>query len=142
MRLKLVMVALVSALTVVVASACGGGGAGTNTQTARVAMSDLLRFEPAEIRVKAGQEVVLTVDNTKNSAMHDFVIDQLPTMAAPQLSGDTMAMGDGGSAIDISMNAGKKGEVRFMPMQPGEYRYYCSLPGHADGGMTGRLIVE
>jgi mono/diheme cytochrome c family protein len=27
-------------------------------------------------------------------------------------------------------------------LQPGEYVFYCSVPGHEEGGMTGNLIVE
>ena len=29
-----------------------------------------------------------------------------------------------------------------VDLQPGEYEFYCSVPGHAEGGMRGTLIVE
>ena len=38
--------------------------------------------------------------------------------------------------------AGEVGTVEFTPTEPGEYRFYCSVPGHERGGMAGLLIVE
>ena len=29
-----------------------------------------------------------------------------------------------------------------VDLQPGEYEFYCSVPGHGEGGMKGKLIVE
>jgi uncharacterized cupredoxin-like copper-binding protein len=27
-------------------------------------------------------------------------------------------------------------------LQPGEYEFYCSVPGHREGGMAGKLTVK
>ena len=27
-------------------------------------------------------------------------------------------------------------------LKPGEYKYYCTVPGHEESGMTGTLTVE
>ena len=29
-----------------------------------------------------------------------------------------------------------------VTLEPGEYEFYCSVPGHAEGGMVGPLKVE
>ena len=38
---------------------------------------------------------------------------------------------------------GSGGESRFSaPVKPGEYEFYCSVPGHEEGGMKGTLTVK
>lgn len=56
----------------------------------------------------------------KGSAPHDFVID-----------------GKGRTPV---LAHGQAGTVRIR-LAPGIYTYLCSVPGHADAGMRGRLTV-
>ena len=37
--------------------------------------------------------------------------------------------------------AGETGELVIDGLDPGEYDYYCSIPGHRDAGMEGRVLV-
>lgn len=135
---------LVGALALVVSAACGGDDddSDENSEEVRVVMSDQLRFDPAEIRVKAGEPVVLTLDNSKSSTLHDFTVDEMSVMDVDEGMGAEHEMGEETAALHMAMDAGEKGEMRFTPMEPGEYEFYCSVPGHAQGGMKGRLIVE
>jgi uncharacterized cupredoxin-like copper-binding protein len=32
--------------------------------------------------------------------------------------------------------------VRFLADRPGTYRFLCTVPGHADAGMTGTLVIR
>lgn len=77
-------------------------------------------FGPAEIAVKAGEVVNLRLVN-QGVAAHDLVIPALGIwlLAAP---GQSMITG-----------------VTFD--RPGEYEFYCSVPGHRDVGMIGRIVV-
>lgn len=144
MKWKLVIAAgLLGALALSVAAACGGGDdSDEGAQEVRVTMSDQLRFEPAEIRVKAGVPVVLAIDNGKSSALHDFTVDKMPVTDVDEGMGAEHQMGESMAALHMAMDPGKKGEMRFMPMEAGEYEFYCSVTGHAQGGMKGKLIVE
>ncbi len=77
-------------------------------------------FRPAEVTVKAGEVVNLQLVN-QGVAAHDLVLPALGIwlLAAPGQSVTSGATYD----------------------RPGEYEFYCSLPGHRDVGMIGRIIV-
>ena len=78
-------------------------------------------FNPNEFTIPANTDVLVTLPNN-GAAVHNFVIDELGID-----SGDVQA-GDTG---EVTINA-----------EPGEYEYYCSIPGHRDAGMFGTLIVS
>jgi nitrite reductase (NO-forming) len=58
----------------------------------------------------------------KGAAVHTFDIDALNVHSGEYTSGQT------GS---VTINA-----------PPGEYEYYCAVPGHKQAGMVGKLIVK
>jgi uncharacterized cupredoxin-like copper-binding protein len=41
----------------------------------------------------------------------------------------------------LGINPGDSASGGLRVDAPGEYRFYCSVPGHADAGMRGTLIV-
>jgi heme/copper-type cytochrome/quinol oxidase subunit 2 len=77
-----------------------------------------------------GDEIVLTVApgdtitvRNTGASLHDFAVDELGILVdAP--AGETVT-------VTIPADAA-----------PGEYRFYCSVPGHAQAGMVGTLVVE
>lgn len=82
-------------------------------------------FNRTQIRVKAGEMVALRLDNHDTSG-HSFDIDELN--------------------VHVPMYRDQTGLALFRPEEPGTYRFYCGIPGHADlekgTGMVGTLIVE
>lgn len=160
--LGLVLVVLSGSL--VLAAACGGGdeaagnGQGTavaqsegGEQAVTVVASDRLRFEPARVVVKAGQPVHLTFDNSQAKTLHDFTVDAMPAEAVrsegdghEMHDGQGMGMGDAtaGSALHVAAEAGHRGTMTFTPAEPGEYEFYCSVPGHREAGMQGTIVVQ
>ena len=70
------------------------------------------------IEFRTGQPLNLTLQNN-GRVFHDFVIDELGFRLAAD-AGDSIT---GGLRVD----------------RPGEYRFYCSVPGHASAGMAGTL---
>jgi len=81
-------------------------------------------FEPAEIRVNANSPVTLAVTST-DTATHVFKFRDasMSSIAVGILSGETKA-------------------ITFQTPAPGEYIYFCDIPGHAGRGETGVMIVE
>lgn len=77
-------------------------------------------FEPATIEVPAGQSVNLTLVN-EGSTVHDLTIPAL--------------------GVRVVAGPGQRATVGFLAPAPGKYEFLCTIPGHADAGMTGTLVV-
>jgi Cu+-exporting ATPase len=79
-------------------------------------------FEPAEIRIRAGRWTVVRFTNA-DPIFHDWEVEGLAN-------------------VDAGARPGQTASLRFVVDRPGEYTYLCTVPGHAEAGMTGTLIVE
>jgi magnesium-transporting ATPase (P-type) len=79
-------------------------------------------FEPAEIRIRAGQWTVVRFTNA-DPIFHDWMVEGLAN-------------------IDAGARPGQTSSLRFVIDRPGTYEYLCTVPGHAEAGMIGTLIVE
>lgn len=129
-RLAITASALVLAATLI--AACGSDDDDTNSEgnvttsstdhgTRGVLVAGRsFAYDPPEIRAKAGENLAIVL--TSEDVLHDFVIDEL----------DIYIAADVGTTKVKGLKADK----------PGRYTYYCSLPGHREGGMEGTLIVE
>lgn len=81
-------------------------------------------FSPSDIEVEKGQKVKVKFTNT-GKAPHDFRI--------PSLGVGTEII-DGGETDSFTFTAEEKGSYPI--------KFECSVPGHAQQGMTGELIVS
>ena len=54
---------------------------------------------------------------------------------------DIALEGDGVDEVGETVSNGGTSEIQ-VDLQPGEYTFYCSVPGHRAGGMEGKLTVE
>jgi uncharacterized cupredoxin-like copper-binding protein len=77
-------------------------------------------FEPKEITIPANTDVTLILPN-QGVTLHNFTIDAL--------------------GIDVDIAAGQSEEV-VINAAPGEYTFYCNVPGHKEAGMVGTLVVS
>ncbi len=77
------------------------------------------QFSPSSLHVRAGQEIALRLQSEDSS--HDFAIDGL------------------GAVADVS--GGETTTARLRIDEPGKYTYFCTIPGHRDGGMEGTITV-
>ena len=79
-----------------------------------------LWFDPTTIEVAAGEPVNLRLVNT-GDAFHDLTIPAADVVLAAEPGDETI------------------GSVEFP--EAGRYEFYCSVPGHAQGGMRGTIVV-
>jgi nitrite reductase (NO-forming) len=77
-------------------------------------------FDQPTLRVQPGQQVHLTLEN-KGVIEHNLHID--------------------GSNDSLDAKPGQVVNGDFTFSTPGTYDFFCSIPGHKDAGMKGKLIV-
>jgi uncharacterized cupredoxin-like copper-binding protein len=129
------MVALVASLVVGVIAGCSSAG---GVQTVTVSAKDLA-FDAKELTVQKGQPVKL-VFNNGDTQLHDFSVDKIPADVKTHTEGHDM--GAKKPDLHVSADAGKSGTVEFTPKEAGIYTFYCTVAGHKDAGMVGKLIVK
>lgn len=77
-------------------------------------------FTPDELEIGTAEEIALALHS--EDGPHDFAVDGLGRVAD---------VGGGGTDTE-----------RLRIDAPGRYTFFCTLPGHRDGGMEGTLVVR
>jgi plastocyanin len=99
----------------------GGGGGGGETTLENPADPRELRFSKSTLEAPAGT-VTLVMENPSalehNIAVRGEGVDE---------QGEVVGQGDESTVT--------------VELEPGEYEFYCSVPGHEAGGMKGTLTV-
>lgn len=78
-------------------------------------------FSPEIIRVKKGEQVTIIFKD--NEGFHDLAVE-------------------GYNVQTSRIQAGQDASVKFIADKTGTFTYYCSVRGHRENGMEGKLIVE
>lgn len=112
-----------------------------------------LSFEPGALTLTAGTAYELTLTN-QGALLHDWTVESIPVRDVtekgsgahdmgqmPGMSGSSTANGDPTTRLHIAAQGGKTGSLRFTPTRAGEYEFWCTVPGHREAGMRGRLVV-
>lgn len=86
-----------------------------------------LKFNPATIQAKVGQPMKLILEN-KGAIEHDI---HFPTLKADQTA----------TSLKAHARAGQTSTVEFTPTAKGSYEYVCTIPGHKEAGMKGKINV-
>lgn len=115
--------------------------------------NDQMKFNKNEIKVKAGDKVILTFEHvgemSKETMGHNFVLLEQGTdvqdFAQEALEyQDNDYIPENSDAIIAHtkmLGGGEKTEITFQAPEKGKYDYICSFPGHV-ALMNGVFIVE
>ncbi|MEE8337520.1 MAG: cupredoxin domain-containing protein [Dehalococcoidia bacterium] len=107
--------------------------------TAEVKIAIELRdiaFSEQVLRVAAGQVVELAISNS-GTLRHDFTIERI----AAQVSASGRQRPDRFD-VYLDLQRGQSGVLLLRVTEPGEYIFFCSVPGHRRAGMVGTLVVS
>jgi plastocyanin len=98
----------------------GGGGGGETLMLAADPGGDL-SFDQTELHAAAGE---VTIELTNDSGIpHNVEVE-----------------GNGVEEVSETITEGSTSLT--LTLEPGEYEFYCAVPGHREGGMEGTLTVE
>ena len=102
------------------------------------------RFEPAIVEVPVGHRVKLTLVND-GRAEHDVEIAGVPAdVEGAGGAADHDRLGGGHhleGVVAAHAEPGTTATVVFTPTAVGEYEFTCTIPGHKEAGMVGKLVV-
>ena len=100
-----------------------GAGGGATTVEVSAPADGSLAFEQTDLTTKAGS---VTISFTNPAPVsHDV---QIEDASGAELGGtDLISQGEATATVDL---------------QPGSFTFFCSVPGHRDGGMEGTLTVN
>jgi len=110
------------------------------TRTIEISGSDNMRYSPSAITVKRGETVRLVVTNT-GKVNHELV---LGTMKELKEHAELMRKHPGMEHDEPNMAAVRPGETREIVWQftsAGTVDFACTVPGHLEAGMVGRVSV-
>ena len=96
------------------------GGRPTADATTVAVDASNFEFDPDTIRIDAAEEVALSLHS--QDGPHDFAVDGLGLVA--------------------EVGGGETDSQRLRIDTPGRYTFFCTLPGHRDGGMEGTIVVR
>lgn len=146
-RTRAVLFAFLASVFLFTAHACSGSSepAGPTTTPASptngaiTVVSFEWGFEPQAIVLQLDQEVALRLQND-GDILHNFkvdglVVDVIEEISSGGFSGDDDELFVGADSDDVGL-------LRFVPLEAGEYEFYCAIGSHRQLGMEGRLTVQ
>jgi len=99
----------------------GGGGGGGTTLELAADPGGALAFDQTELTAPAGE---VTIHLTNDAQIpHNVEVE----------GNDVEEVSDTVTGAETSLE---------LTLEPGEYVFYCAVPGHREGGMEGTLTVE
>jgi uncharacterized cupredoxin-like copper-binding protein len=143
-KARTVFLAVLLSVTTVLLVACGGSqeeSASGSEITVKVV--DEFNYDPSTITVQPGQEVTITFENT-GTVEHTFnVLKADAELEHIKEEVDDEEHLHESLLFDIHEVApgASESETFTAPTEPGEYTIACLVPGHADAGMVGTLVV-
>ncbi len=147
-RVLVIGVVVLSAALSLVLTACGGDGDDNEVfGTVIEVRGDEYKFSPNEVTIPAGQTVTLRLKNVGETE-HDLEVqgltirqeDGIQPPAGHAAAGEHEGASPG--ALALHTEKGKTASVTFMAEQKGTYEFWCTISGHKEQGMIGKLIVN
>lgn len=140
MRRRVIPLLALAALLALAVAACGGGGSDESAAAAPATTStSAAGGEATVLELEADPNGALAFDTTTLEApAGEVTIEMTNPTSVPH---DIALQGNGVDEVGDVVTDGGTSTVTAN-LQPGTYRYYCSVDSHAADGMEGTLTVS
>lgn len=101
--------------------------------------ADELKFFPSKIELVAGQRYELLLDNPSPQKHYFIAKDFADASWTQKVEAEKLEVK--GAIHEVEVKPEGEAEWVIVPQKPGTYDLYCSIPGHAEAGMTGKIVV-
>ncbi|NET39129.1 MAG: hypothetical protein F6K19_45345 [Cyanothece sp. SIO1E1] len=99
-----------------------------------------LKFVPDQLTFKAGERYKLILDNPSSLKHYFTAKDFADGIWTQKVEAGKVEVK--GAIHEVELKPGAEAEWVFIPIKPGAYELHCSVPGHAEAGMKGTIIVD
>ncbi|MGF1539134.1 MAG: cupredoxin domain-containing protein [Pleurocapsa sp.] len=98
-----------------------------------------LKFFPSNIQLEAGKPYKLLLDNPSPVKHYFTSKDFADASWTRKVQAGKVEVK--GAIHELELKPGAAAEWVLTPMKPGTYELHCSIPGHAEAGMIGKIVV-
>lgn len=98
-----------------------------------------LRFFPDNLQFMAGKSYKLILDNPSNQKHYFTAKDFADASWTRKVDAGNVEIK--GAIHELELRPGAIAQWVFTPMKPGDYDLYCSVPGHKEAGMVGKIAI-
>lgn len=99
-----------------------------------------LKFFPNTLQFTAGKRYKLILTNPSNSKHYFTAKDFAGGIWSQKVEAGNVEIK--GAISELELKPGATAEWVFIPIKSGSYELHCSIPGHAEAGMVGKLGVS
>ena len=99
-----------------------------------------LRFFPDNFQFQSGKQYKLLLDNPSPVKHYFTSKDFADASWTKKVQAGKVEVK--GAIHELELKPGAEAEWVITPMRSGTYKLYCSIPGHAEAGMTGKIVVS
>jgi uncharacterized cupredoxin-like copper-binding protein len=111
-----------------------------DARTITVMASDFA-FGPTEIHATVGETILLVLVND-GTVLHDITAVDFSGEASAVSTVEHEHADSAGIDFHTAADTGETTELLFVAAEAGEFKLFCTVPGHELLGMTGTLVIE
>ena len=117
--------------------------AATNVTEVKISLGNTqgeLKFFPNNLEFVVGKKYKLVLDNPSPEKHYFTAKDFADASWTQKVEAGKVEVK--GAIHELELKPSGEAEWVLIPMKAGTYELYCSIPGHKEAGMTGKIVIK